>query len=311
MKKFSVRNDSMMFGNKGEILQIGVVPGKFATKQILLCVLAMMASSCENIRFVRTLEQEQLAKCNLFITDAFATAFPSIPVYNNIDVLWKEKHRDIIENIGVQVPPEYVFENTKSELTKLENFDILMKYNEYNISSKYNEENKGFEKAIKLAYELIKTTLYSVASEYMYVPTLNLEIENANSEILELPFNSNWKNALKNHPMADQIKFVIVPEGKKLYRVECVNQDLDVRKLVRGYGNLISSTKFFAKVALIEYAYELIAKISYATKQQVVGTKRKVVAKKKVVTKQKGIKKKQQLIATKQKDHEIKQQGVA
>lgn len=252
MKKFSVSNEAMVFARDEEMLQIGLVPGEFDTKQIVLCVMAMMSSNCDYIKFVRTLDNEELKYCRLFITDAFASSFPSIPVYNSIDKVWIENYKDIVKHINVYSDPEYVLENSKEDLYNLENFDILRRYN------KYNDENKGFEKAIKLAYELIKTTIQSVAAEHMYVSTINLEIEKVKDDVLKLPLNSNWRNALKNHLRGDKIQFVIVPESDNLFRVECVNQSTDVRKIVKGYRNLVFSGRFFAKVNSLEHAYELI-----------------------------------------------------
>ncbi len=256
MKKFSVKNNAMFFATEEEVLQVGVVSGEFDTKQIVLCAMAVFASKCEHIRFVRSEDNEQLKYCKLFITDAFSTNFPSVQSYYNVSKVWESKYKDILENMKLYTEYDYVLENAKQDLYNLENFDVLRKCNNY------RDENKGFEKALKIAYEMITTILSSVASEYIYSETLNRQIENAKDEILELEINSNWRNALSKHPKANQINFVIVPENNDLYRVELVNSSIDVRKLVKGYRNLVFSGRFFAKVNSIDNAYELIDLIS-------------------------------------------------
>ena len=71
MRNFSVGKEVL---TKGDI-NVGIAPGKFDTKQLILSAIAVLAAEANGgmVRFVRTVNMEQLSKCVLFINDDFTT----------------------------------------------------------------------------------------------------------------------------------------------------------------------------------------------------------------------------------------------
>lgn len=252
MVNFAVKDKASIYAREGEILQVGVVPGEFDTKQIMLGVLIIMSNPNIQVRFVRSLDINQLKYCKLFITDAFASQFPSIPAHNNIQKVWTKNYKGIVKKyLGTDVNPKYILENVKEILDKLENFDIIRTYNNP------RDENQGFANAIQACHGMLETILHSQALDCMHDTTIRILMDNLQNGILELPIRMNWRNIIKEHQNRVFVKFVIIPEAQNLYRIEHIDEEVDVRELVKGYKNLKFSGKFYAKVGSIDEANEL------------------------------------------------------
>ncbi len=248
--KFSVGVESF-----NEDVNIGVVPGVFDAKQLVLCALAVLIHNSEHkyVRFVRTLDKEQLAICNRFITDGFAKKFPQIPSYNNVGKVWKQYGRVIIQSMyGNFADYNVARDYAEADICKFENFDILTQYNAY-VLGNGRTENESFNCAIEKAYELLLAIIDSAVNRARSMYTVDAYLEKAEENILYLPFNINYSGIKMN-----QIDWVIVKEEDGIYRVDNLSEELDLRQCIDQKLDVIYSGRFFAKVTNYDVALELI-----------------------------------------------------
>lgn len=257
MKKFLVSNNA---GFKHDV-NVGIAPGKFDTKQLILSALTVLEKSSEDkfVRFVRTIKREELSKCKLFINDDFTTDFPQIPSYHDIEKTW-EKTCDIIlkkyinydeYNLGI------VIESVKEKICDLESIDCIMEF--YDASPLYSD---SFEEALTFTLRLIEKFILDSLNENMFFYTVKANVEKAKENYVFLPlYVQGWRSIIKNMKTAGHIKYAIFPECNNTYIIEAYDKELIFKKYVKGMKGVYYSGRFFVKVTNMETAIKVIERL--------------------------------------------------
>lgn len=257
MKKFLVSNEAAANG----YVNVGIAPGKFDTKQLILSALVVLERASKNkiVRFVRTINARELAKCKLFINDDFTTDFPQIPSYHDIEETWEKTCKAILRkqanydenNLNI------VIESVKEKICDLEAIDCIMEF--YEASWTYKD---SFEEALKFTLRLIEKFIADSLNEKMYFYTVKANVQNSKGNYVYIPlYVQGWRSIIKNIEEAKHIEYAIFPEGRDGYIIESYDKDLIFKKHVRTMKGVYYSGRFFVKVRNMETAIEVINRL--------------------------------------------------
>jgi len=257
MRKFIVSDNV----NQSLEFNVGIAPGKFDTKQLILSAITVLATNAigDVVRFVRTIERKELAKCRLFINDDFTTMFPVIPSYHDIEQTWDENCYKILKNMarydesGIKIASESI----KEKICNLESIDCLMELYE----CKY-QNTDSFEDALNLTIKLIEKFISDSISEMMYFNTIKIYVERATGNYIDPPiYVQGWRSIVNNLDLAGKIQYAIFHEEKNIYRIESVDKNLILKKYIKGMEGVCYSGRFFIKVKDMEIALKVIERL--------------------------------------------------
>lgn len=257
MKRFLVSKD-VGFNND---VNIGIAPGKFDTKQLILSALAVLIHSSDEkfVYFVRTIERTVLAKCNLFINDDFTTMFPVIPSYYDIETTWKKNCKTILRNYSNfdDESIKFIEGSVREKICNLESIDCIMELYEAS-SSSYND---SFEEALNVTLKLIEKFIKDSLKERMYYLTVKNYVQKADKNYITPPiYVQGWRSIVQNVNCSNQIEYAIFSEDDS-YIIEAFDKDLIFKKYVKGMQGVYYSGRFFVKVADMEAALKIIDKL--------------------------------------------------
>ena len=265
MKKFFVSNVAC----KEEGVNIGISPGRFDTKQLILSAIAVLAYSTSDtvVQFIRSINREDLAKCQLFINDDFTSLFPAIPSYHDIEAAWKNNSEKILrakylndsENIKT------IANSVLDKICNLEAIDCFMDlyYSNYNYTD-------SFESALETTIRFVERAIRDSINESMYYCTVKAYVKEANSNFITLPiYIQGWRNILKLIPGSENIEYAILPDGNNdMLVVEAFDKGIVLKKYVKGMNNVIYSGRFFVKASDMETAIRIIQRLPSAINTQ-------------------------------------------
>lgn len=255
MKNFSVGNNAVFYGD----VNVGIAPGKFDTKQLILSsIIALSAiSRGEMVRFVRTINRAELARCKSFINDDFTTMFPVIPSYHDIETTWKDNSREILKMFYVtdEEGIEKVTKSVEEKICNLEAIDFIMELYESKRTSAFD----SFEAALNVTLDLIEKYIKDSVRDRMYYMTVKNYVDMAESNyIAPCVYVHGWRNILNELPEAQKIEYAIFPDADSTYIIESRNKNISLKKYVKGAAGVTYSGRFFVRVNSKETAYELI-----------------------------------------------------
>ncbi len=258
MKKFLVSNK--VFCVAGSDINIGIAPGKFDTKQLILSAIAVLTYFPEkSVRFIRTVDRKELSKCQLFINDDFTTLFPVIPSYHDIGKTWEKNCEKILNKYSVydNEAINFIMKSVEEKICNLEPIDCLMHL--YTASS---NEKDSFEEALEVTLRLIKKAIKDSINDRMLFYTVKAYVEKSTTNYISLPlYVQGWRNILQNVDSENNIEYAIFPDGEDMFVIESLDKDLVMKKHVKGIKGLSYSGRFFVKVADIQTAENVIAKL--------------------------------------------------
>lgn len=258
MKNFSVSNYVMGMDS----VNIGISPGKFDTKQLILSSIAVLFFSAiqKNVHFVRTLEREELSKCQMFINDDFTTIFPVIPSYNDVEKQWKENSSQILSAFHIydEESISFVSGAVGEKICNLESIDCLMDL--YSIQT--NMYIDSFDEALKITLKLIKKEIKDAIDEKIYFHTIKLFVENANDNYFESNiYVQGWRHIIKNINNGTNISYAVFPDEDGTLLIESFDKNIIMKKYVKGMPGVSYSGRFFIKVRDIDVAKNVIQKL--------------------------------------------------
>ena len=258
--------------DKGKDFFIGMAPGKFDTKQLVLCTLAVFANrKSRHVSFIRTLDSNVLRKCDYFINDDFVSMIPMIPSYYDISLMWEKNFVDILRNFS-RYNESPIMNNVKDLLierfSNLYSMDCLMSL--YNP----NDPDKGLEKAIDIAIILFTEIIERTINDVILIPTIEAAIENmkGNNYIYIPLYSDNWRQIILENFESNNLDYVIFPDTNGSYVIGSMDEDFKMSKHIKGIQNVAYSGKFYVKVADIKTAEKIITKLPRRT---LYGNKRK------------------------------------
>ncbi len=261
MKKFLVSNKVVLKKH----FNIGIMPGKFDTKQLILSTIAILKhESYDNIvYFIRTTNPEELSKCQLFINDDFTTLFPVIPSYHDVAKQWVENSPEILNKYGVydEESLKVVTESVEEKISNFEVLDCLMDL----YSSTYSEFSEdSFQKALKITYELVEKAIMDSVNERIYSQTVIAYIEKADTNYITPPiYVQGWRNIVKCHPKGKNIMYAVFPDDRRegTLVIEAFDKSIIMKKHVKGMPGISYSGRFFIKVNNMETAFKVIDRL--------------------------------------------------
>lgn len=244
-------------------INLGVASGRFDAKQVVLTALVIMLYATKNkfVHVVRTIERNQLEKCDFFVTDGFASKFPTIPSFNNIPKVWEKYGEEISNFLIPSADSSSIAACAAKKVSEIEKFDILLEYNTTMGFS--NEEGDLFEKAVNVAITLIKQIIKSAAKHAMAIYTIKRYIEECDERVLYLPLNVDARDIVQE--IAPHIKWVITKEDEDVFLVEAINKEIDIRQVVKDRKEAIYAGRFFCKVTSYEVARKIVEVIEEKT----------------------------------------------
>lgn len=257
MKKFLVRNEA---GFEYDI-NVGIAPGKFDTKQLILSALTVLERSSERnmVIFVRSIQPQELAKCILFINDDFTTDFPQIPSYHDIEETWERTSKAILSRYTNydKNSLKIVIESVKEKICDLEAIDCIMEF--YDASSKYRD---SFEEALTFTLRLIEKFIADSIKENTFFRTVEANVQNSKANYVYIPvYVQGWRSVIRNIGSASGIKYAIFPECDNNYIIEAYDKKLIFKKYVKGMKGVYYSGRFFVKVTSMETALKVIDRL--------------------------------------------------
>ena len=258
MKRFLVGSKTMNWGLE---FNIGIAPGKFDTKQLILSSLAVLifSNSDRLVRFVRTLNRDELAKCHLFINDDFTTEFPVIPSFHDVKAQWEKDCDKIIENTLIKDDEgiQYVKESVSKKICNLEAIDCLME-----LYSRDDTRVDSFENALNVTLQIIEKEISDSVQERMHYNTIKLYVERATSNYILPPFYvQGWRNIVDNVNGGVNIDYAIFSDDDGSLMIECYDKNIILKKYIKGMPDIIYSGRFFVKVSDINAAKKVISKL--------------------------------------------------
>lgn len=253
-KKVGFRND----------INVGIAPGKFDTKQLILSALVVLERASDNnfVQFVRTIDKEELSKCRLFINDDFATDFPQIPSYHDIGLTWERTCKTILnkysnfntENMNI------VLESVKEKICNLESIDCIMELYEASTLSL-----DSFEEALNITLKLIEKFISDSLHEAIYLPTVKANVEHSKSNYVHIPvYVQGWRSIIKNIDKMGKIEYAMFSEdggNSSVYIVEALDKDIVMKKYVKGMADVCYSGRFFVKTSNKKAALNVIDRL--------------------------------------------------
>lgn len=259
MRKFSVSSK----GLKGECINVGIAPGKFDTKQLILSSLVVLKYEAKNtiVRFVRTIDRNELAKCKLFINDDFTTLFPVIPSYHDVSKTWEDSYRTILSKQYIdESAMEFVKDSVEEKISNLEAIDCIMDLYD-------NIRQDSFEEAFNVTLKLIDKFINDSIYEKMYYATVKYCVDNMKSNFINPPvYIQGWRNIVKLANANSFVEYAIFPDNNNCFVIESYDKDTVMKKYVKGMRGVCYSGRFFVKVTNLEDAYKVIEKLP--TKQK-------------------------------------------
>lgn len=253
MKNFSVTQT--IWQKTDDEIFIGIAPGKFDTKTIILCALAVMRDYNYHVNFVRTLQHNELKKCNCFINDDFVSLIPSIPSYHDIDKMWNNFYTDIIRSVKIcnTIQTAFIYDVIMNKLMNLDSMDLIMQL--YNPS----EPDNTFEKAIDITISIISSMIQNAATDSMYEGTIaNLVAKEPKTNYVIFPlYTENWRIMLKRINNSQHIQYVILPDNG-IYLIASMDKDFAIHKHIKGKPNVAYSGRYYAKVSDINTAINIV-----------------------------------------------------
>lgn len=242
-------------------LNVGIAPGKFDTKQLILSAIVVLSemSSEKMVRFVRTIRTEELSKCKLFINDDFVTLFPSIPSYHDIEKTWIKNSEKILSKFAMcgEKEIEFVKNSVKEKVCNLEAIDCLMEL--YDVYDRFTD---SFEKALSVTLKLIEKSIKDSVNEIMYYHTIVAYVERATANYITPPiYVQGWRNIVASVTGGNKIEYAIFPDDDGTLVIEAFNKDIILKEYVRRMQGLTYSGRFFVKVGDIETAEKVIERL--------------------------------------------------
>ena len=268
MRRFSVSSkviDSRTFN-------IGIAPGKFDTKQLILSGLAVLNFYPRkgHIRFVRTLNPDELSKCQLFINDDFTTMFPVIPSYHDVKGQWEEISSNILVGFGMcdEDGVRFVTESVSEKICNLEAIDCLM---DLYFTPVINSNFDSFESALEVTLKLIEKEIRDSIDERVYYSCVKVYIEKATKNYIIPPmYVQGWRNIVANVPEGENIDYAVFPDHDGTLVIESFDKDIIMKKYVKGMNGISYSGRFFVKVSDINTAEKVIERLPKASKKDII-----------------------------------------
>lgn len=254
MERFLVGSDILA----GDI-NIGVAPGRFDTKQLILSAIAVLyAESLDKfVKFVRTVDMTVLSKCSMFINDDFTSLFPVIPSYYDIEKTWDNNCERILRKYNVidKESVEIVSKSVKEKICNLEAMDCMMEL--YTPDNSYYHDS--FSDALKITLRLIEKAIVDSANDKIFSLSLIQAVENATSNyIISQMYVPGWRRLIFNMESATNVEYAIFADNGGTYFIEALNKDLILKKYVKGLKGLTYSGRFFLRVNDLQRAKEII-----------------------------------------------------
>lgn len=258
MRNFSVGKEVL---TKRDI-NVGIAPGKFDTKQLILSAIAVLAAEANGgmVRFVRTVNMEQLSNCVLFINDDFTTMFPVIPSYHDIATAWNKNAASILKKYSVYDDDGKDFVNSSviEKICNLEAIDCIMQL--------YKTDNysyiDSFEEALNVTLGFIDKFIADSVKDRMFFLTVKAYVNEAEVNYLKLPvYVQGWRHILSLLPNAESIDYVIFPDEENTFVVEAKDKEMSVKKYVKGLKGITYSGRFFVRVNDIDVAEKVVSKL--------------------------------------------------
>lgn len=258
MRKFFVGNSC---NTTYKTINVGIAPGRFDTKQLILSALAVLAYATTdvNIRFVRSVNKEQLAGCQVFINDDFTTMFPVIPSFHDIESTWDNNAKDILKAYAVLNDEEVlkIGKSVKTKICNLESIDCLMEMYEV-----LHKNVDCFEDALSLTLSLIEKFVKDSIDELMFFFTVKAYTDTLTDNYITLPlYIQGWRNIVRELGAHNSVEYAVFPEGNDAYLIESYDKDMVMKKHVKGMHGLLYSGRFFVKVTDLETAKHVLAKL--------------------------------------------------
>lgn len=258
MRNFSVSNvasDRKVL--RGDV-NVGIAPGKFDTKQLILSAIAVLSAEAQDkwVRFVRTINMAELSKCNLFINDDFTTMFPVIPSYHDIEDAWNKNATRILKKHYVcdEEGVEFVSRCVVKKICNLEAIDCMMQLFDINVS-------ESFEDALNTILKFIDKFISDAVRGKMYLKTVKLYIEKTNSNYVELPlYIQDWRHIVSIIPNSEKVEYAIFPDGDT-YLVEAFDKNICIKKYVKGLKGIVYSGRFFVRASDLHAAEKIVSKL--------------------------------------------------
>lgn len=237
-------------------VSIGIIPGRFDSKQVMLAAIAIMYFTAKDrkIQIVRTIDRKQLEKCNLFLTDAFDCQMNNISIYNSVSDIWEDYGEIISRDVDCSVDSIMVLNYAQRKICALEKFDFLSEYNNFCLTK---DENENLERAINQAIVMIREIVTSAAAQSKMHFSILKYIEEAKCDILYIPFSINAKETVSK--VAPHIRWIITKEFDDLYMLESTDDAIDIRRIIKDYKNVIYVGRDFCKVSTYEGVLLLLA----------------------------------------------------
>ena len=257
MKNFSV--SSKVIGMSD--FNIGIAPGKFDTKQLILSSLAVLffAAEKKTVRFIRTVKREELAKCQLFINDDYTTMFPVIPSYHDVVMQWEANAFKILDGCGVcdEEGLDFVIKSVSEKMRNLEAIDCLM-----DLYCTHDRSKDSFEDALKVTLRLIEKEIKDSVDERISYYTIKSYIDAAESNyIAPSKYVQGWRNIVLNVDGGNNIQYAVFPDDDGTLQIESFDKDIIMKKYAKGMQGVIYSGRFFVKVSDMEAAKKVIGKL--------------------------------------------------
>ena len=257
MRRFSVGNE--VIGR--EDFNVGIAPGKFDTKQLILSSLAVLTFATEDrmVKFIRTVNRDELAKCQLFINDDFTTIFPVIPSYHDVVKQWETNSRKILKNTQIcdEEGIAFVIDSMSEKISNLEAIDCLMEL----YSTHYSCED-SFGNALEVTLKLIEKEIRDSIDERIYYNTIKAYVEKADSNYIEPSiYVQGWRNIVANIEDGENIEYALFPDDNGTMVIESFDKSIIMKKYAKGMPNVSYSGRFFVKVGDKESAIKVIEKL--------------------------------------------------
>ena len=258
MRRFSVGNDVLSRGD----INVGIAPGKFDTKQLILSSIAVLSAEATGgmVRFVRTVNMKELSKCVLFINDDFTTMFPVIPSYHDIENAWNKNAAKILKKYAVydEEGKDFISSSVIEKICNMEAIDCIMQlYSADNYSSV-----DSFEEALDVTLKFIDKFIKDSVKDRMFYLTIKAYVDKAEENYISLPvYVQGWRHILSLLPSADKIEYVILPDEEGTYVVEARDKEMSVKKYVKGLKGITYSGRFFVRVNGIDVAESVVSKL--------------------------------------------------
>lgn len=247
---------------------IGIAPGKFDAKQLILSSIAVLTFATDKklVRFVRTVKKEELAKCQLFINDDFTTMFPVIPSYHDVVKQWEANSSKILFNSGIcdEEGVKFVTDSVSEKICNLEAIDCLM-----DLYSTRDQHVDSFESALEVTLRLIEKEIQDSIEERIYYQTIKAYVEKAEANYIEPSiYVQGWRNIVLSVEGGNNIQYAIFPDDDGTLVIEALDKNIIMKKYVKRMPNVSYSGRFFVKVSDMEAAKKVIEKLPKSVKNE-------------------------------------------